>query len=108
MSNYKVFEMNDCDWVAAKNEEEAKKWYEQFISREEIEEYFEGEVSLDKQIVISVSELTESELDKAIEILGEMIPQDEDSFNVSLNNWLKVMLPKQNDEPFIIASTEGY
>jgi len=108
MSNYKVFEMNDCDWVASKSEEEAKKWYDQFIPREEIKEYFEGEVSLDKQIVISVSELTESELDKAIEILGEMIPQDEDSFNVSLNDWLKVMLPKQNDETFIIASTEGY
>lgn len=106
MINYKVFAMDDCDWVAAKSEEEAKKWYEQFIPREEIEEYFEGEVSLDKQIVISVSELTESELDRTIKVLGDIIPQNEDSFNVSLNDWLKVMLSTPTDEPFIIASTE--
>lgn len=106
MTEYKVFEMNDCDLVAAKNEEEAKKWYEQFVPREEIEEFFEGEVSLNKEIVISVEELTESEYDRAIKILGDINPQDEDSFNVSLKNWLKLMLSTPTDEPFIIASTE--
>lgn len=103
---YRVFAMNDCDWVAAKDEESAKKWYEQFVPRPEIEEHFEGEVSLDKQIVISVGELTESELDRAFKILGDSIPKDTDSFNVSLKAWLKVLLSKPIDEPFIIASTE--
>ena len=36
--------MNDYDWVAAKNEEEAKNFYEEFIDREEIEEYFVGKL----------------------------------------------------------------
>ncbi|MEX3625393.1 hypothetical protein [Viridibacillus arvi] len=107
MDKYMVFAMNDCDWVAAKSEEEAKKWYEQYIPREEIEEYFQGEVSLDKQIVISVSKLTESEQDRVIKYLGDIIPHNEDSFNVSLIDWLKVMLSTPTDGPFIIASTEG-
>lgn len=106
MEKYKVFEMNDCDLVAARNEEEAKKWYEQFIPREEIDEHFEGEASLDKEIVISIGELTDSEYDRVIKILGDIIPQDKDSFNVSLSDWLKVMLSTPTDEPFIIASTE--
>lgn len=106
MTNYKVFSMDGCDYVAAKSEEEAKKWYEQFMPREDIEECFEGEVSLDKQIVISKGELTESEYDRVIKILGNVIPEQEESFKVSLNDWLKVMLSTPTDEPFIIASTE--
>ena len=59
----KVFKMNDCDWVAAKNEEEAKKYYEQFIDREEIEEDFVGEVSLQECTYVDIDELPESEKD---------------------------------------------
>lgn len=46
MEKFKVYDINDCDLVAARNEEEAKTWYEQFIPREEIEEFYEGEASL--------------------------------------------------------------
>lgn len=57
----KVFKMNDYDWVAAKNEEEAKSFYEQFIDREEIEEDFVGEVSLQEAMYVDIDELPESE-----------------------------------------------
>jgi hypothetical protein len=100
---YKVYEIADCDWVAAKNEEEAKTFYEQYIPREEIEECFEGEVSLDKHMVIDKAELTESEIDRVIAVLGS-IP-DEESFRVTFRDWLKVLAPI--DAPFIIASTEN-
>ncbi|MEE6185500.1 hypothetical protein [Bacillus pretiosus] len=59
----KVFKMNDFDWVAAKNEEEAKSYYEQFIDREEIEEDFVGEVSLQEVTYVDIDELPESEKD---------------------------------------------
>ncbi|KAB2419572.1 hypothetical protein F8167_29560, partial [Bacillus cereus] len=57
----KVFKMNDYDWVAAKNEEEAKTFYEEFIDREEIEEDFVGEVSLQDKMHISIDELPDEE-----------------------------------------------
>jgi hypothetical protein len=100
---YKVFEFADCDWVAAKDEEEAKNFYEQYLQREEVEECFDGEVSLDKHMVIDKSELTESEIDRVIAVLGSI--SDEDSFRVTFRDWLKVLAPF--DAPFIIATTEN-
>jgi hypothetical protein len=99
---YKVFEFADCDWIAAKNEEEAKVFYEQYLPREEVEECFEGEVSLDEHMVIDKAELTESEIDRAISVLGSI--SEEGSFRVTLRDWLRVLSPI--DAPFIIASTE--
>ena len=44
----KVFKMNDCDWVAHHSEKQAKEFYKEFTGTpmEDIEEFFEGEVSL--------------------------------------------------------------
>lgn len=69
---YKVFEFADSDWVVAKNEEDAKVFYEQYLPREEVEECFEGEVSLDEYMVIDKAELTESEIDRVIAVLGSI------------------------------------
>jgi len=105
MDKYKVFSIDETDYVVAKSEEEAKTWYEQFIPRDEVEACFDGEVSLKKQIIIHKSELTESEQDRAIKILNIVMPEEE-TFTVTLNDWLKVLLSTPTEEPFIIASTE--
>lgn len=102
MEKLKVFSIDETDYVAAKSEEEAKTWYERFIPRDEVEACFDGEVSLDKTININKSELTEDEEQGVIQVLGEM--PEEDSFKVTLKDWLSVLNP--TDEPFIIASTE--
>lgn len=99
---YKVFSIDDTDYVAAKNENEAKTWYEQFIPRDEVEACFDGEVSLDLTINISKSEMTEDEGQGVIKIFGEMPKEDE--FKITLKDWLAVLQP--TGEPFIIASTE--
>ena len=103
MESLKVFAMDDNDLVAARNEEEAKSWYEQFIPRNEVEEYFQGEVSLEEKIVISKSEVSEQENQNFVALYGEM--PEEDTFEITLKEWLKVLLPVE--KPFIIASSEG-
>lgn len=102
MEKFKVFSIDETDYVAAKKEEDAKTWYEQFIPKDEVEACFDGEVSLDKTININKSELTEDEEQGVIKLLGE-IPE-EDNFKVTLKDWLTVLKP--TGEPFIIASTE--
>jgi len=59
----KVFKVNDCDWVAAKDEFEAMQFYANQPGFElaEIEEEFEGEVSLDETMLILADELPEDE-----------------------------------------------
>jgi hypothetical protein len=100
---YKVYGFDDCDWIAAKSEEEAKKFYEQFLDRDEVEECFEGEVSLDEKIAINPYELTKSEKERVIDVFGSM-PSEEENFKVTFRDWLKVLSPI--NKPFIIASTE--
>ncbi|HDR7837226.1 hypothetical protein [Bacillus cereus group sp. N3] len=96
----KVFKMNDYDWVAAKNEEEAKSFYEQFIDREDIEEDFVGEVSLQETMYVDIDELPESE---------------KNNFQCGIPLWDSIVVRKtfewviKNDNitsPCIIASTE--
>lgn len=99
---YKVFAFDDCDWVCAKNEEEAKNFYEDYLTREEVEECFEGEVSLNERMNINPKELTESEIVRVTEVLG--IVPGESEFAVTFRDWIKVLLPI--NAPFIIASTE--
>lgn len=55
----KVFKMNDCDWVCAESEEQAKSFYksECGFDDNEINEYFEGEESLENTMLISVDDL---------------------------------------------------
>ncbi|HDX9654325.1 TPA: hypothetical protein ROY23_004846 [Bacillus wiedmannii] len=59
----KVFKMNDCDWVCAETEEQAKEYYknECGFEDEDINEYFEGEVSLQNTMHISVDDLSDEE-----------------------------------------------
>jgi len=102
MENLKVFSIDETDYVAAKSEEEAKTWYEQFIPRYEIEECFEGEVSLDKTIILSKIELTADEEQGIIKVLGKL--PEEENFKITLKDWLEVLKP--TGEPFIVASTE--
>lgn len=62
----KVFKMNDFDWVAAENEEQAKDFYHQEteISKEEIELEFIGEVPLTDTMLIPIEDLPPEERDK--------------------------------------------
>ncbi|PGD58141.1 hypothetical protein COM40_12305 [Bacillus wiedmannii] len=55
----KVFKMNDIDWVCAESEEAAKEYYkhECGIDDEDLSEYYEGEVSLQETMLISVDDL---------------------------------------------------
>ncbi|PRT35450.1 hypothetical protein [Bacillus wiedmannii] len=55
----KVFKMNDIDWVCAESEEAAKEYYknECGIDDEDLNEYYEGEVSLQGTMHISVDDL---------------------------------------------------
>jgi hypothetical protein len=97
----KVFKMNDFDWVAANNEEEAKTFYEEFIERDEIEEDFVGEVSLTDTMLIPIGDLPLEE-QKRVQKLGHFAGElcAYKSFEWVINN--------QNiTKPCIIASTEA-
>jgi len=107
LMKWKVFEMNDCDTVAAKNEEEAKAFYEQFIEREEIEEYFGGEANFSQNIRIFISDLSDIEREKVIQVLGaDVLNEEAKEFYCTLLEWLEIMILTGQTEPFIIASTE--
>lgn len=62
----KVYKMNDCDWVAAKSEEEAKVWYanECDFTQEEVNTDFEGEVSLEDTMFLLEEDVPEVEREK--------------------------------------------
>ncbi|WP_336822963.1 hypothetical protein [Sporosarcina sp. USHLN248] len=96
----KVFKMNDFDWVCAVSEEQAKEFYEQFIDRNEIEEDFEGEVSLTETMWIPIDDLPVEELKKQQEMkmfYGEM--HTKKTFHWVIEN-------ENIKEPCIISSTE--
>ena len=79
----RVFRMNECDWVCAESEEQAKSFYLKTVGfdEEEIEEDFIGEVSLQD----TVSE------------------QDGEFVNISFEQLIERY---EITEPCIIASTE--
>ena len=91
--------MNEYDWVAAKNEEQAKIFYEQFIDREEIDEYFEGEVPLEDTMFLWEEDVPVNERHKFSrdEIGGKTV------YYVPFS-W--VITHQKITEPCIIASTE--
>ncbi|GAB6425942.1 TPA: hypothetical protein ACOQ31_005596 [Bacillus cereus] len=96
----KVFKMNDCDWVAAKNEEEAKSFYEQFIDREDIEEDFVGEVSLQDKMHILADDLPLEEQ----QMCQTMINMGGELHVLKTFEW--VIKNDNITSPCIIASTE--
>ncbi|WP_206774973.1 hypothetical protein [Bacillus cereus] len=59
----KVFRFFDCDWVCAESEEQAKEFYknEFGFDNEDINECFEGEVSLQETMYVDIDELPEAE-----------------------------------------------
>ena len=97
----KVFKMNDCDWVAAKSEEEAKRYYADDIldNQEEVEEFFEGELSLEDTMFWWEEDVPEDEREKFSrdEITGKVV------YYVPFS-W--VIRQLNITEPCVIATTE--
>ncbi|MBN6889920.1 hypothetical protein ACUXCC_003455 [Cytobacillus horneckiae] len=93
----KVFKMNDSDWVCASSEESAKEYYKKLIGcdSEDIEEFFEGEVSLANKMYVLASDVPEKE--KPFPWHGELWV--EKSFG-----W--VIDRQKITEPCVICSTE--
>ncbi|AMW62826.1 hypothetical protein HONESTABE_202 [Bacillus phage HonestAbe] len=56
---FRVYRMNDCDVVAARDEHEAKSFYKQEtgIDLEIDDEYYEGEISLNETMLLDVNEV---------------------------------------------------
>lgn len=63
----RVFKMNDCDWVCAKSEEQAKEFYhkETGIDMVEINEDFKNEVSLEDTMLVEINDLQEEDLEES-------------------------------------------
>ncbi|MGR5970808.1 hypothetical protein ACT7C1_33700 [Bacillus paranthracis] len=98
----KVFKMNDYDWVAAKNEEEAKNFYEEFIDREEIEEDFVGEVSLRETMLINIDDLPDEE--QRVATIEPVVHRGGKTCVLRSFEWV---IKRDNiTNPCIIASTE--
>jgi hypothetical protein len=98
----KVFKMNDCDWVCAESEEQAKGFYHELtgVDMIDIEEYFEGEVSLSRTMYISLDDLPEEEMSMpqtTLERYGE-------TWVLKTFEW--VIKNDKITEPCIISSTE--
>ncbi|KAB2391061.1 MULTISPECIES: hypothetical protein [Bacillus cereus group] len=100
----KVFAMNDCDTVCAETEEQAKEFYknECGFEEDEINEYFEGEVSLQDKIHISIDDLPDEE--QRIATIEPVFHRGGETCVLRTFEWVI----KQNNitSPCIIASTE--
>ncbi|TXR66928.1 hypothetical protein [Bacillus sp. AR18-7] len=98
----KVFKMNDSDWVCAETEEQAKEFYknECGFDDDDINEFFEGEVSLQEAMYVDIDELPESEKNKLQcgKPLGDSI--------VVRKTFKWVIEHQEITSPCIIASTE--
>ncbi|RFT66481.1 hypothetical protein D0U04_13610 [Bacillus clarus] len=59
----KVFKVSEGEWVCAETEERAKAYYKEQtgFSDEEINEYYEGEVSLQEKMHVDIDDLPEEE-----------------------------------------------
>ncbi|HDT6575757.1 TPA: hypothetical protein QFT23_001865 [Bacillus cereus] len=100
----KVFKMNDCDWVCAETEEQAKEFYknECGFDDEEIGEYFEGEVSLQDKMHISIDELPDEE--QRVATIEPVIHRGGETCVLRSFEWV---IKRDNiTNPCIIASTE--
>lgn len=98
----KVYNFDDTVWIAAGNEVEAKNFAKKEFGWDEleVEEAYQGEVSLDKTMLIHPVDLPEEELRMAQEM--ELISE---SFYARRS--FKWVIENQNiTEPCIIGSTE--
>ncbi|MDV6040536.1 hypothetical protein N7X28_29445 [Bacillus sp. SM-B1] len=98
----KVFKMNDCDWVCAETEEQAKEFYknECGFDDEEINEYFEGEVSLREKMHILADDLPLEEQKQC----QMMIHRGRELHVLKTFEW--VIKNENITSPCVIASTE--
>lgn len=90
--NMRVFQVNDCDWVAAPSKEAAVNWYvrehvdEQFGSYDEAIDEPVTECSLDDEMYVDLS--------------------DKDLGMTTYRAAIERYLDAGNTEPFVVASTE--
>jgi len=91
--------MNDFDWVCAENEEQAKEHYKKETGFDdlEIDDNFEGEVSLDATMLTNMDDFSIEQLKERQEIVD--------------GNWVRqtfseVIEKERIVKPCIIASTE--
>lgn len=98
----KVFKMNECDWVAAESEDKAKEFYhfQTGLSKEEIEEDFEGESSIQETMLIEFDQLPDDEKIMS----NEIVKRGSELFISKTFEW--VINNDKIREPCIIASTE--
>lgn len=115
---YKVYQMNEFDWVVAKGEEEAIVWYEKEtgtdVDREEVREC---DLEKEGQYVEFKDEKRIAELD-AGDCKEVIIPMDDFPEKRGFGSLLKYggdwyikvpfkdVLPMEGIEPYITASTE--
>jgi len=98
----KVYKMNDIDWVAAETEEQAKSFYKEECNVEDadIEEFFEGEVSLEETMLIDVDDLPLEE-QKMVQTMKQYAGT---LFAYKPFSW--VIEHEKITKPCVIASTE--
>lgn len=98
----KVFKMNDCDWVCAETEEQAKEYYKKEcgFDDKEINEYFEGEVSLQDTMHILADDLPLEEQ----QMCQTMIRRGGELHVLKTFDW--VIRHGNITSPRVIASTE--
>lgn len=115
---YKVFKMDDFDWVVAKSEEEAIAWYEkeygESVDRDEVRECDlenEGQYTnfTDEK---RIAELEAEDLEEVVVIVeGDSHKRSFGSLMKCEGEWyikvpFKDMLPVEETEPCVTASTE--
>lgn len=98
----KVFKMNDCDWVCAETEKQAKEFYTNEVGYDEAEvnEDFEGEVSLRDTMHIFADDLPLEE-----QQMAQMMFRRGGELHV-LKTFEWVIKHNNITSPCIIASTE--
>ncbi|EMY4797085.1 MULTISPECIES: hypothetical protein [Bacillus] len=100
----KVFKMNDIDWVCAETEEQAKEYYKEEcgIDDEDLNEYFEGEVSLRETMLINIDDLPDEE--QRVAIIEPVVHRGGATCVLRSFEW--VIKQDNITKPCVIASTE--
>lgn len=116
--DYKVFKMNDFDWVVAKSKDEAISWYEneygELVDRDEVKEC---DLEKEGQYVEFTNEKRIAELEATstteviVPVEGNPHARGFGSLRKHDGEWVikvpfKEVLPTQETKPFVAASTE--